>query len=467
MKKYFTILIVLICWCTISSGQSLPNYLPNNGLVGWWPFSNNTNDESGNGNNGSFTGLSCGFCGTTTVTAAPSSSPDRFGSLNNSFFYNDSLDFISIQNSSSLQLTNNFTISTWLKPYSFNFGSYTWGVILAKWGGTGDASYQLRISNNGTILFDTHNGTNTTTMNSSLPILINQWSNIVIVQSGSVCKIYINSTLSSVNNNMLTPLVMNNPIEIGRNFNQFPNYANEGFLGDIDDIGMWNRALTELEINDLFNASNCSNSTDITPQTNSIENGSTATFIASTSDPNPNYVWQSDFGQGYVTLNDFGNYTGSNTNTLSISSVQLANHNVPIRVISTSGDCIDTSNVATISILDTCITSINDTTFITVTDTLVINTLITGINPPNNSNTIKVYPNPANSHITIEYGDFAIMNGYQLKIENSLGQEVFQTSITQESDYLNLNTWGGNGLYFIHIVDPQGNTIDIRKIVLQ
>lgn len=25
----------------------------------------------------------------------------------------------------------------------------------------------------------------------------------------------------------------------------------------------------------------------------------------------------------------------------------------------------------------------------------------------------------------------------------------------------------GNGLYFVHIIDPQGNTIDIRKIVLQ
>jgi hypothetical protein len=54
-----------------------------------------------------------------------------------------------------------------------------------------------------------------------------------------------------------------------------------------------------------------------------------------------------------------------------------------------------------------------------------------------------------------------------LLIENSLGQQVFQTDITQQSDYLNLSTWEGNGLYFVHIIDPQGNTIDIRKIVLQ
>jgi hypothetical protein len=97
----------------------------------------------------------------------------------------------------------------------------------------------------------------------------------------------------------------------------------------------------------------------------------------------------------------------------------------------------------------------------------VINTLITAINPPNNSNTIIVYPNPANSHLTIEYGNFTIMNGYQLRIENSLGQQVFLTNINQQSDTLSLATWGGNGLYFVHIVDPQGNTIDIRKIVLQ
>jgi hypothetical protein len=230
---------------------------------------------------------------------------------------------------------------------------------------------------------------------------------------------------------------------------------------------MYNRALNPQEISYIYNSANCANNTVLNPQINSLTTSSTAVFNATTSDPNPSYVWQSNFGQGYQTLNDVENYSGTNTSTLNILNIQLANHNQPIRVITASGECVDTSDIATITILDTCVTSINDTTFISVTDTLVINTLITGINPPNNSNTIKVYPNPANSHITIEYGDFAIMNGYQLRIENSLGQEVFQTSIAQDSDYLNLNSWDGNGLYFVHIVDPQGNTIDIRKIVLQ
>jgi hypothetical protein len=41
--------ISLLVPCSRSSAQTLPDYLPTNGLVGWWPFNGNANDESGNG----------------------------------------------------------------------------------------------------------------------------------------------------------------------------------------------------------------------------------------------------------------------------------------------------------------------------------------------------------------------------------------------------------------------------------
>ena len=238
---------------------------------------------------------------------------------------------------------------------------------------------------------------------------------------------------------------------------------------NIDDIAIYNRALTQEEISNLYNASNCANNLTISPATSQLQTGNTANFTASSSDANPSYVWQSDFGQGFQTLNDYGNYSGVNTNSLSISNVQLPNHTQPIRVISTSGECIDTSNVATINITDTCIVTINDTvtTLISVTDTLVINTLITGLTPPNNSNTIKVFPNPANSHITIDFGNFESMNGYTLTITNSIGQTVYTTPINEQSSYIDLSTWSGNGIYFVQIIDTLNNTIENRKIVLQ
>jgi hypothetical protein len=110
--------------------------------------------------------------------------------------------------------------------------------------------------------------------------------------------------------------------------------------------------------------------------------------------------------------------------------------------------------------------NVYDTLLTTVTDTLIINTTLS-LPAPNNENTILIYPNPASDHITIDYGNYAIMTGYQLKIENSLGQQVFQTAINQQSHYLDLSTWDGNGIYYVHLIDPQNNTVTIRKIVLQ
>jgi hypothetical protein len=125
--------------------------------------------------------------------------------------------------------------------------------------------------------------------------------------------------------------------------------------------------------------------------------------------------------------------------------------------------------VAVINILDTCITNVTiyDTLLTTVTDTLIINTLITGINPPNNLNTVRVYPNPASTHITIDYGNFNTMSSFKLTIVNSFGQTVFTTPINQQTSYIDLSTWTGNGIYFVHLIDPQNNTIENRKIVIQ
>jgi hypothetical protein len=275
------------------------------------------------------------------------------------------------------------------------------------------------------------------------------------------------------------------------------------FNGKLDDIGIWNRALTQQEITNLYNPLNCANNTTITPQINSLSTGSVATFTATTTDPNPSYVWQSDFGQGFQTLNNFGSYSGTNTATLNINNIQLSEHNQPIRVISISGNCIDTSSVAVINILDTCITNTNiydtllttitdtitiniydtllttitiidtvtiniyDTLLTTVTDTLIINAQITGTNPPNNLNTLKIYPNPASTHITIDYGNFNTMTGYTLHIVNSIGQRVFTSSINQQTSYINLSTWTGPGIYFVQLIDLHNNIIENRKIVIQ
>ena len=59
------------------------------------------------------------------------------------------------------------------------------------------------------------------------------------------------------------------------------------------------------------------------------------------------------------------------------------------------------------------------------------------------------------------------MNGYSIKIQNSLGQTLFSQQVNQAQFYIDLSTWSGNGLYFIQIIDPSNNTIDTRKIIIE
>jgi hypothetical protein len=100
-------------------------------------------------------------------------------------------------------------------------------------------------------------------------------------------------------------------------------------------------------------------------------------------------------------------------------------------------------------------------------DTLVINSTLSGISAPNNTNRLIVYPNPAMDHITIDYGVFSKMSGYTMKITNTLGQTVFSSPINQQSSFINLSSWTGKGMYNVQIFDTQNNMIENRKIVLQ
>jgi hypothetical protein len=437
MKK--TITTIAFGLLGLSLSAQVPSYVPTNSLVAWYPFNGNANDESGLNNHLAVNG--------------PTLTIDRFGALNKAYHFLSGQD---LKKNTPNTTGQNFTWSLWIKRN--NTGNETHGIneinnTSTSGGGFGCSANIPQFICQGIAVNVT---------NSNATISSGSWYHYAITKSNSSFSIYINGILSSSGNSSYLPYNSTTFFQIGGGINNADDV--------MDDVGTWNRVLTQQEISDLYNAvNNCFNNTSITPTANSLIIGSTAIFSATTSDANPSYVWQSDYGQGFQTLNNFGNYSGVNAASLNISNIQLQNHNQPIRVISTSGNCTDTSNIAVINILDTCITNVTvyDTLYTTVTDTLIINAMITGLNPPSNLNTLKIYPNPANSHITIDYGNFNAMNGYTIKIVNSIGQTVFTTPINQQTSYIALTSWTGSGIYFVQLINPQNNTIENRKIVIQ
>ncbi|MCC7533942.1 MAG: T9SS type A sorting domain-containing protein, partial [Bacteroidia bacterium] len=328
-------------------------------------FSGNSNDASVNANNGTVNGA--------LLTV------DRFGNPNSAYSFNGSSNYIDVP----VQQTNitNYSISCWFN-YSSGYSAGRYRGIIQASGASGyslsiqmsadptfAAPYKLSASINGPGVFngwitqDTlndntwHNvvavitaGTSTQTNSSQISMYLDG----VLIDSSSTAVDYSSSPI---------PFSGSGNTKIGRTEHCCLGTSNF-FNGKIDDVGIWNRALTAQEVSDLYNSNIC---------------------------------YQ----------------------------------------------------------------------YVTVTDTLVINTTITSFNPITYLNKIRIWPNPTNDHITIDNGNISNLTGYKIKITNSLSQQVFQSNITQQQFYVDLSTWTGNGIYFVHIIDGQGNTIDIKKIVLQ
>lgn len=333
--------------------QNLPDYVPQSGLVGWWPFNGNAIDESGNGNDGVVNGALL--------------TNDRFGNQNSAYLFDGISNFIETTN---FNLPDSGTISVWVNPYLRAGGnnSFTYSAALV------DKNNDSQNNNSFALYYNDSIGTglysqvgwsgdaNSIILPSPAQSMsLFEWQQCVFTFDQGVGKLYWNGNLIFTQSS-LNPTGQSDQAVL---FGKSP-WASDGglFNGKLDDIGIWNRALSSSEISELYNGNIC---------------------------------YQ----------------------------------------------------------------------FITVTDTLLINMGITNLQPLTYNNTIKIYPNPSNDHITINYGDFNSLSGYQIVIENSIGQQMFQSSINQQTSYVDLSTWTGNGLYFVHIIDNLGNTIDIRKIVLQ
>ena len=446
-KQLFLALAVGLC-LTANVMAQVPSYVQTNGLVGYWPFNGNANDESGSGNNG-------------TIIGNITPSLDRFGNPNSSYNFGGN-GYVQLPN---INLPS-FTINAWVKRSG---GSSC--IISKHYSSSLNSSYLLYAQENDVCIpkmYYTNTSNVANAVNGTGTSLCDgQWHMLTGTLNSTSLKIYVDGILISTSNGGIAKNTTYNTL-VGCAYSSSGAITNSGGLqGEIDDIGFWNTALSDQEIANLY--SNCALQTSISPSLNNVNTGSSSTLGLSTNDNLATIQWQSNpSGLGWINVVDNSFYNGSTTPSLTLSNVQLWNNNQEFRAISTNSDCSDTSNVATIQIADTCITNVTiyDTLLTTVTDTLIINTTLS-LPAPNNENTILIYPNPASDHITIDNGNFAAMAGYSIKIENNAGQQVFQSAINQAQFYVDLSTWTGNGLYFVHLIDAQGNTVTVRKIILQ
>ena len=212
--------------------QNVPSYVPTNGLVGWWPFNGNANDESGNGNNGTVNGATF--------------SPDRFNNLNAACNLNNQAgDNIAIP---TINFGNDFTISLWFNLIEYNQNQAS-SFFSQKDANNG---IELNYTINPNILLYSLIGNEsdpTKRMYSLYSIDLANWNHLVWIKNGNQSAFYINGMMVYQQNNLSSTTINNGTGYFGR-----AQWGGNEFYGLMDDVGFWDRALTDCEMVDLYNA---------------------------------------------------------------------------------------------------------------------------------------------------------------------------------------------------------------------
>ena len=430
------LIIILVSFFNLSKSfsQSLPSYLPQDGLVAWYPFNNNFNDESGNGYNGNL------------VDVVPYIS-DRNNNENSAIqggggYITTSNDFFTFSR------TDSFTISVW---FTVQENSCSGRLI-----STESNEGHLRITNSGGGQIVVQFGDYL----SPSPVTTDQWHNLIYVYNNRDELVYIDGQLSISNyeQEMSENLVYNTPFTIGAKAS--PGY--DKWCGNIDDVGVWNRSLSPQEVTQLFSEN--THPTDITLSNSTIDENSIigteiGTFTSTDVDTGDTHTYTLVSGDGDT---DNGSFTITGDKLLSGESFDFETKpSYSVRVQTDDGNGGTFSKLFTITVTDVNEDDDGDGVNDDVDNCpntptgVVVNSdgcsdVQLSVDDEILDNSLKLYPNPVTNLLTIESKNVTIS---KVEIYSILGEKIKEI----HSDFKTIRTDNlPNGIYIIRIYSEKG-----------
>ena len=199
------------------------------GLVAYYPFNGNANDESKNNNDG--------------IVHGAILTKDRYSNINSAYKFDGHNDYIEIPNSSRIDTRYSISIFAWINSEGkdgpiVNYCSNCWGVHF--WIVNGNGLF---------VRFVRRDLDLTTYLSMGNIILKDQWEFVGATYdySTGIAKLWHNGReIKSLNVGKIT-LATQFPIRIG-----FRDGDSRIYKGEIDDIRIYNRALSIKEIEELY-----------------------------------------------------------------------------------------------------------------------------------------------------------------------------------------------------------------------
>jgi len=205
------------------------------GLVAYYPFNGNANDESGNGNDG-------------TALGGAALTSDRFGNANAAYSLNGTSGYIQIPDSADFDFNQPITLTAWIY-----LNDNTIGGIVGQWGPGGESgdAFTLGVKDGKARLTLPIPGLYELSSVSDLGL--GEWLFVSVVYDGTSLKLFVNGTQDASDNIMVDQVDSTQVVTIGfeRILSGEPAYLD----GTIDDVRIYRIALSDGEILQLYNVS--------------------------------------------------------------------------------------------------------------------------------------------------------------------------------------------------------------------
>jgi len=319
--------LVAVVGCVVApSAFAQPSCVtPPSGLVGWWAGENNPLDSGGTNN------------GTLAGNAAYGA-----GVVGQGFVFDGNHDGVQLANQTNLQLQT-FTIEAWIKRASVSIASQdTGGGQIFSYGGGG---YCLLVDNDGRAYLCQNDASS---IGSSFQITNTNWHHLAATKSGTSVVFYLDGVAYPAGSYGAI-FSFGSPPAIGARGDSLGN----SFLGAIDEVAVYNRALSATEIQSIYNSGNvgkCQSSPVILtqPQNQTVVVTETASFSVGAAGAQPlSYQWQ--FNGTDI--------AGARTNSLTLTNVQFSQAGTYAVVISnTVGTNTSSAAVLTVNPAPPCAT---------------------------------------------------------------------------------------------------------------
>ena len=162
-------------------------------------------------------------------------------------------DYVAINDNSALDLTNGeFTISSWINPTGW--GQNNQGRIVDHGGGSsGKAGWSLHLENKSSLgspeALRIQNNASSQFISDPNVITLNAWQHVAVTFDLGTLTFYVNGLQQGVRFGVPTPVQRAGPIHIGKRSTDNLRF----FDGGIDELRIWNRALSQPEIQTNMN----------------------------------------------------------------------------------------------------------------------------------------------------------------------------------------------------------------------